>query len=101
MCRDRIWILRRVPWRRWRASPVRSRQRARSTTGLIWASTISKYTFPASFAHNLMSHAQLYQWIEPDQAAAAIGAAHARGLHVTGHLCSLTWRDALAAGIDC
>jgi imidazolonepropionase-like amidohydrolase len=31
---------------------------------------------------------------------AAIEAAHARGLKVTGHLCSVTWHEAIALGID-
>ena len=31
---------------------------------------------------------------------AAIEAAHARGLKLTGHLCSVTWREAIALGID-
>jgi hypothetical protein len=31
---------------------------------------------------------------------AAAGEAHRRGLKITGHLCSVTWPDAIAAGID-
>lgn len=41
-----------------------------------------------------------YMNITRDQLGAAIQAAHARGLKVTGHLCSVTWREAIALGID-
>lgn len=43
---------------------------------------------------------KLYINITRDQAKAAIDAAHARGLKVTGHLCSLTYREAAELGID-
>ncbi|MSR19877.1 MAG: hypothetical protein EXR91_02720 [Gemmatimonadetes bacterium] len=42
-------------------------------------------------AYNLISRATL---------GAAIEAAHARGLEVTGHLCSITYREAADLGID-
>ena len=32
--------------------------------------------------------------------AAAVAAAHRRGLRITGHLCSVSWPEAIAAGID-
>ena len=41
-----------------------------------------------------------YMNITRDQLGAAIEGAHALGLKVTGHLCSVTWREAIALGID-
>jgi imidazolonepropionase-like amidohydrolase len=41
-----------------------------------------------------------YMQITRDQLAAAIAEAHRRKLRVTGHLCSITFREAAAAGID-
>lgn len=41
-----------------------------------------------------------YMFITRDELKGAIEAAHARGLKVTGHLCSVTYREAAAAGID-
>ena len=41
-----------------------------------------------------------YMHITRDELRAAIEAAHARGLHVTGHLCSVTYAEAAALGID-
>ncbi len=41
-----------------------------------------------------------YMNITRAELAAAVAAAHRRGLHVTGHLCSVTWPEAIAAGID-
>ena len=41
-----------------------------------------------------------YMNITPDELAAAIKAAHAHGLKVTGHLCSIGFREAAALGID-
>jgi len=41
-----------------------------------------------------------YAEITHDQLAAAIAAAHGRGLKVTGHLCSVGYREAIALGID-
>jgi len=41
-----------------------------------------------------------YTNITRDELAAAIKAAHARGLKVTGHLCSVTFHEAAALGID-
>ena len=39
-------------------------------------------------------------YITRDELAAAIETAHARGLKVTGHLCSVTYPEAAALGID-
>jgi imidazolonepropionase-like amidohydrolase len=41
-----------------------------------------------------------YMHIGREELRAAIEAAHARGLKVTGHLCTIGFRDAVAAGID-
>jgi imidazolonepropionase-like amidohydrolase len=41
-----------------------------------------------------------YSRITRDQLRAAVAAAHKRGLKVTGHLCSVGYREAIAAGID-
>ena len=41
-----------------------------------------------------------YMHITPQELKAAIDAAHARGLKVTGHLCSVTFKEAAALGID-
>lgn len=41
-----------------------------------------------------------YMFITPDELAAAVTAAHKRGVKVTGHLCSIGFRQAAALGID-
>lgn len=41
-----------------------------------------------------------YMHVSREVLGAAIQAAHARGLRVTGHLCSVTFREAAALGID-
>ena len=41
-----------------------------------------------------------YMFITPAELSAAIAAAHKRGLKVTGHLCSIGFREAAALGID-
>jgi imidazolonepropionase-like amidohydrolase len=41
-----------------------------------------------------------YMNITPAELAAAVDAAHKRGLKVTGHLCSIGFREAAAIGID-
>lgn len=41
-----------------------------------------------------------YMFITRDELKASVEAAHARGLKVTGHLCSVTYREAAALGID-
>lgn len=41
-----------------------------------------------------------YMFITPDELAAAIAAAHKRGAKVTGHLCSIGFRQAAGLGID-
>lgn len=41
-----------------------------------------------------------YMNITPDELAAAVKAAHAHGIKVTGHLCSIGFREAAALGMD-
>jgi imidazolonepropionase-like amidohydrolase len=41
-----------------------------------------------------------YMNITPEELSAAVKAAHARGIKVTGHLCSIGFREAAALGID-
>jgi imidazolonepropionase-like amidohydrolase len=41
-----------------------------------------------------------YMNITRDELAAAIQQAHARKVKITGHLCSVTWHEAIALGID-
>src|SRR5437867_9867808 len=44
---------------------------------------------------------KIYNFITADELSAAIAAAHKRGAKVTGHLCSIGFREAAALGIDC
>ncbi len=41
-----------------------------------------------------------YMNITPEELSAGVKAAHARGIKVTGHLCSIGFREAAALGID-
>ncbi len=43
---------------------------------------------------------KIYNFITSEEMAAAINAAHKRGVKVTGHLCSIGFREAAALGID-
>ena len=47
-----------------------------------------------------MTSYKAYMNITRDELGAAIRAAHARHLKLTGHLCSVTWPEAIALGID-
>lgn len=47
-----------------------------------------------------MTSFKAYMHITRDELSAAIAAAHARELKVTGHLCTISFRDAAALGID-
>lgn len=47
-----------------------------------------------------VSSYKIYQDVSREVFAAAIDAAHRRGIKVTGHLCSITLREAAEAGID-
>ncbi len=43
---------------------------------------------------------KFYNFVTPAEMSAAIKAAHARGVKLTGHLCSIGFREAAALGID-
>src|SRR3989441_2667958 len=47
-----------------------------------------------------MTSFKAYMHITPEELAAAVKAAHAHGIKVTGHLCSIGFREAAAIGID-
>ena len=47
-----------------------------------------------------MTSFKAYMYITRAELAAAVTAAHRHGLKVTGHLCSVSWPEAIAAGID-
>jgi imidazolonepropionase-like amidohydrolase len=47
-----------------------------------------------------MTSYKAYMHITREELAAAIAAAHARKMKLTGHLCSVTWPEAVALGID-
>jgi cytosine/adenosine deaminase-related metal-dependent hydrolase len=47
-----------------------------------------------------MTSYKAYMNITRDELSAAINAAHAHKLKLTGHLCSVTWPEAIALGID-
>ncbi len=47
-----------------------------------------------------MTSFKAYMNITRDELGAAIRAAHAHNLKLTGHLCSVTWPEAIALGID-
>ena len=47
-----------------------------------------------------MSSFKAYMNITSEELSAAIQAAHAHKLKLTGHLCSITWPEAIALGID-
>ncbi len=47
-----------------------------------------------------MTSFKAYMWITRDELRAATAEAHRRGLKITGHLCSVTFREAADIGID-
>jgi hypothetical protein len=47
-----------------------------------------------------MTSYKAYMHITRDELSAAINAAHAHNMKLTGHLCSVTWPEAIALGID-
>ena len=57
-------------------------------------------TFVDYWADTGMSSFKAYMNITRAELAAAAEAAHRRGLRITGHLCAVTWPEAIAAGID-
>ena len=52
------------------------------------------------WADNGATSLKAYMHITRDELAAAIGEGHKRGLRITGHLCSVTYREAADLGID-
>src|SRR5262249_16211223 len=54
----------------------------------------------AFWADHGVTHFKAYQGITRDELRAAIQEAHKRGLKVTGHLCSVTYDEAIDLGID-
>jgi len=56
--------------------------------------------FVAFWAESGMTSFKAYMHITRAELAAAAAEAHARGMKITGHLCSVTWPEAVAAGID-
>jgi Amidohydrolase family len=47
-----------------------------------------------------MSSFKAYMYLTRAELTAAVAAAHRRGLRITGHLCAVSWPEAIAAGID-
>ncbi|WP_121209616.1 amidohydrolase family protein [Maricaulis maris] len=58
------------------------------------------HRFVDYWTENGVAGFKLYRHVTPDIARAVITRAHAHGLPVTGHLCSLTYRQAAEMGID-
>jgi len=52
------------------------------------------------WAESGMTSYKAYIDITRAELAAAVAAVHRRGLRITGHLCSVSWPEAIAAGID-
>jgi imidazolonepropionase-like amidohydrolase len=52
------------------------------------------------WAESGMTSFKAYMNITRAELAAAVAAAHRHGLRLTGHLCSVSWPEAIAAGID-
>jgi imidazolonepropionase-like amidohydrolase len=59
----------------------------------------AKKTVDADVAHGFTS-LKAYTDITPDELAAAIAEAHGKSVKITGHLCSITYTQAAAMGID-
>jgi imidazolonepropionase-like amidohydrolase len=53
-----------------------------------------------SFAQMHETSFKAYMHITRAELAAAVAAAHRHGMRLTGHLCSVSWPEAIAAGID-
>jgi imidazolonepropionase-like amidohydrolase len=76
-------------------------------TGVGGAATMAQISSPEQarrivnyWADEGVTWFKAYTDISRDALGAAIQAAHARGLKVTGHLCSVSFREAVALGID-
>jgi hypothetical protein len=47
-----------------------------------------------------MTSFKAYMYLTRAELTAAVAAVHRRGLRITGHLCAVSWPEAIAAGID-
>ena len=47
-----------------------------------------------------MTSFKAYMYLTRAELTAAVAAVHRRGLRITGHLCAVSWAEAIAAGID-
>src|SRR5437899_2630332 len=72
-----------------------------------WALQLHQLTGPDDATRTLnywldegVDNFKIYNFITADELSAAIAAAHKRGAKVTGHLCSIGFREAAALGID-
>ena len=72
-----------------------------------WAIQLHQLTGPEDAARTVnywldegVDNFKAYMFITHDELAAAITAAHKRGARVTGHLCTIGFREAAALGID-
>jgi imidazolonepropionase-like amidohydrolase len=72
-----------------------------------WAIQLHQLTGPKDAARTVnywldegVDNFKAYMFITHDELAAAITAAHKRGARVTGHLCTIGFREAAALGID-
>ena len=72
-----------------------------------WALQLHQLTGPDDAAKTVnfwldqgIDNFKAYMFITPDELSAAVAAAHRRGAKVTGHLCSIGFRQAAAIGID-
>src|SRR5438309_6599788 len=72
-----------------------------------WALQLHQLTWPEDATRTVnywldegVDNFKIYNFITADELSAAIAAAHKRGAKVTGHLCSIGFREAAALGID-
>lgn len=56
--------------------------------------------FVGYWAASGMTSFKAYMYLTRAELTAAVVAVHRRGLRITGHLCAVSWPDAIAAGID-
>ena len=73
----------------------------------IWALQMHQLTGPEDATKTVnfwldqgVDNFKAYMFITPAELSAAVAAAHKRGAKVTGHLCSIGFREAAAIGID-
>ncbi len=72
-----------------------------------WAMQMHQLTGPEDAAKTVnywldegVDNFKAYMFITPEELSAAVAAAHKRGAKVTGHLCTIGFREAAALGID-